>query len=315
MIRSGLLLLLLAAGLQLFAAGLPTAGDKVTFQFRPTDSRITLIDTEQRTVTETMESDGETETTVTVTLEKTKTQIVKTARGYTVTTITLSLRRGVNGVEEEPDGFDKAFMAVPLTVEVDKNGRPIAFKGFDTLREKALELIDDEDERAYYERVMTEERMELLAKGEWAATNGALLGQTRKPGDSWQSKIKWFLFSPSLVPVTTDYSFVRMYNVAGHPCAMLKNVMKPDLKTAARDLERMFTELELLPEGLEAKYSVQSYNEEYTQYIDPATFLTWKATESSTKQFTVTLEGVDVVTTETIESTTTTEVDDGRRDT
>lgn len=313
--RSGLLVLLLFACLRLFAAGPSIDKEAVTFQFHPTDTSITLIDTEQRTETETTTSGGETETTVTVTLEKSKTTIEKTVKGYTVTSIGLSLRKAVNGVEEDPDGFDRAFMAVPLIVELDKAGRPIAFKGIDELREKALELLEDEDDRANFEKIMTKERMELLARGEWAATDGLLLGQTKKPGDSWKSNIKWYLFSPSLAPATTEYSFVRMYNVAGHPCAMLKNVIKPDLKTAAQDLAKMFKDLELLPEGMKAKFSVLSYNEEYLQYLDPVTFLTWKETESSAKKFKVTIEGQDIITTDTVESTTTTEVDEGRRDT
>lgn len=313
--QSGLLALLLFACLPLFAAGPSPDKPGVTFQFHPTDTSITLIDTEQRTETETMASKGKTETTVTVTLEKTKTQVTKTTKGYTITTITLSLRKAVNGVEEDPNGFDRAFMAVPVIVEVDKTGRPIAFKGFDELREKLLALTEDEDERAYYEQEMTKERMEMMARGEWVATNGILLGLTRQPGDTWQSKINWYLFSPSLTPVTTEYSFVRMYNVAGHPCAMLKNVIKPDLKTAGQDLEKLFKEMGLLPEGIKAKFSVLSYNEEYTQYLDPTTFLSWKETESSTKKYKVTIEGTDIVTTDTIESTTTTEVDEGHRDT
>ena len=313
--RSGLLLLLLAACLPLCAAGPGAAGEGVTFRFHPTDTSITLIDTEVRTDTQTMGSGKAQETTVTVTLEKSKTRIVKTAKGYTVTSITLSLRKAVNGVEEEPDGFDKAFMAVPVTAELNNAGRLIAFKGFGELRSKALELMEDEEERAFFEHAMTKERMELLAQGQWAAANHTLLGVTKRPGDTWTSRLQWSLFSPSLTPVTTDYAFIRMYNVGGHPCAMLKNTITPDLKTATRDLAKMFADLALLPEETDPKFTVESYTEEYIRYIDPATFITWKETESSTKRFTVTIDGQEIVTTETVESTTTTAVDYGYRET
>lgn len=306
--RSGLLLMLLAACLRLCAAGPSADREGVTFRYHPTDTSLTLIDTEVRTESERMEGAGESETSVTVTMEKTKTHYAKTAKGYTITAITLSVRKAVDGVEVEPDSFDRAFMAVPLSVELNRAGRPIAFKGFDKLREKLLELAEDEEERAYYEKLLTEKQMEMMAWADWAATNGILLGLTKRPGDTWKSKIKWYLFSPSLSPVTTEYTFVRMANVAGRTCAMLKNVISPDLKVAEQDLAKILKEVELLPEEMDTKCSVLAYREEYIRYIDPTTFLTWKSTESITKKFKITLDGVDLLTTVNIESTVTTEV-------
>jgi len=311
---AGFIAMLLVAGLRSFAAGPSTDRDGITFQFHPPEAGITLIHTARKMETETTTSDGKTETNVTVTIEKEKMQIVKTARGYTLTSIALSVEKAVNDEAQQPDGFDQASMLVPVTVEVDKAGRIIAIRGLDAVRTKALELMEG-NERDFYEKIMTKERMESLTRSEWAATNSILFGLTKQPGDTWQSKIKWFVFSPSLLPVTTDYSFIRMYNMAGHQCAMLKNVIEPDLQTAGQDLKQMFTDLGILPKGLDAKFSVQAFSEEHIQYLDPETFITWKETESMTKKYTVTLDGRDIVTTNKLDSTITTEVANDARDT
>jgi len=304
--------LLLAACLRLSAAGPATDREGVTFRFNPPVAGITLINTEYNTETKTITSEGETETTVTESLEKTQSQVSRTAKGYSITSVILSVQKIVNGEEEEPDPLTRASMMVPVTMELDKNGRLVTLRGVEELRQQALELCEA-DEREIFERVMTKKQLDFLARSEWQSVNGVLLGITKQPGDTWQAKVKWFLFSPSLMPVTTDYSFIRMYNIAGHQCAMLKNVIKPDLKAVGQDLEKMFVELEILPEGMEAEFSVQSYLEENTQYIDPLTFISWKESQMTEKQYTVTVEGHDIVTTEKSESTITTEVaNDGK---
>lgn|GEM_PF-2558108 len=305
--------LLLVACLRLPAAGPSIGREGITFRFRPPDAGITLINTEYSRKTKTIASEGETETSFTESLEKTKTRVARMANGYAITSIMLSSRQITDGEEEDSDPLTRASMKVPVTMEVDGKGRLVALRGIDELLKQSLELCDA-DEREVYERIMTKKRMEFLAQSEWESSNGVLLGITRQPGDAWQAKVKWFLFSPSLVPVTTDYSFIRIYDIAGHRCAMLKNVIRPDLVEAARDLEKMFKELEIVPEGMEAMFSVQSYQEEHTQYIDPQTFISWKELETIEKKYTVTVEGRDIVTTEKSESTITTEVANEGRD-
>jgi len=65
-------------------------------------------------------------------------------------------------------------------------------------------------------------------------------------------------FSPTLMPVTSSYTFDKMARIAGHPCAMLKNVITPDLKAAGQDLKKLFDLLQLIPKEMKSTFSVQA---------------------------------------------------------
>jgi hypothetical protein len=285
------------------------AQEQITFTFQPPDVGITLILTEKKTETKTTTTNGASENEVIVSNEKTRVDIAKTATGYTWTTIKLSKQQTYNGIEMALSSLDRAMMSLPATIELDKTGHFVGIRGIEAIHDKALEGVEG-DERMLFEKFMTKGTMEKLARSEWEANAGALLGITKKPGDSWQTKVKWLVLSQDLPQVTASYTFEKMDDVAGHPCAVLKRVIKPDLKLATQDLRKLFDELQAIPAELKPAYAALAFTEEHRLSIDPTLLFPWQKMDTCTKKYKITVQGTETVITEKTEATVTVAIAD-----
>ena len=279
------------------------AKDTVTFRYLVPDGGITLIETSTETHTSTVDMPGGVETTVSVTTEKKRFEIVKTAKGFTITNTLLAIEQTVDGENEELDGFDKAMLACPGIIELDQEGRLLAVKGVKELREKILELTDGE-KREIFERLMTVKRMEYMAKTGYTSAIEPILGLTKQAGDRWSVPKKELAFSSNLLAMPTNYTLISLVTVGGRACAQIKSHSEAEAKAAAQDLRvLMEDELAIIPKEAKAKFTVQTCTVDSTSYVDPQTMVAMQEHEKKVKKYRVTVDDHLITFTDVIEST------------
>ena len=293
-----------------FAALPVCAQEAVKFVFQPPEKGISLIQTRQEAETEIWTAEDEAETRVTRRNEKIAIEIVKSATGYRYTETLIELVKETDDEEKKLNPLERAFLGMPIIYELDPHGRLLQVRGVEAVRERMLEFVEDEDEdEERFGRLLTREKMESLAREDWEAMTRAYLGQTRKPGESWQSTAKEMLFSIKTMPVTTQYSLQKVQTLDGRRCALVREVANPNLKSVAQDLRTFLeNELEVIPKQMKAKYTVLDYTSESNLYLDTALLVTIAGRSKSSHRYQIDMMGNIMEVTNKTEASIVTEV-------
>lgn len=114
---------------------LPALGDDTTtFTFAPPDGMTYTTTKRTNTTTKSVEG-GHSEKEMTEQTVKTKTEIHKTAEGYTITITELSVDETNNGNATDPDPLAQASVGIPLIFHLDKDGKLLFVEGIDKIIE------------------------------------------------------------------------------------------------------------------------------------------------------------------------------------
>jgi hypothetical protein len=93
------------------------------------------------------------------------------------------------------------------------------------------------------------------------------------------------------MPAACKRTLLKMQNVGGRPCAVVRTVWQPSLKDATADLLRTVKASgKVIPKGDIA--TVQAYRSESIEYIDPSLLYTLKSTETLARRLLRTSNGV-----------------------
>jgi hypothetical protein len=273
-----LVLLMLAHGTRGWSAA---DANTITLAFAPPDA-FSSIETETVTTRMTMRVPqiGMENSQVTETRRSGRVTIEKIKSGYRYTGILTSVRQTEDGERTDPEPSDLRELDVPVSYDLDRQGKLQGVRGVEGLVAKSRELTPDD--------VPSAAKLMTTLRSVWEAEKGALCGRTANIGATWTGNMEILFPTNDLITYAVTTKLVERTTVAGRPAVRLRYTMKTNPRTLDRVVDRLFNDDAPADESLRIR--VQSETWEGERVVDLATLLDLRRRDTETLRLTATHE-------------------------
>jgi len=287
------------------------AQDTAKFTFNPPDG-LAYVETSRTKYTTTFSFGGHSENEVREQLTKTKTEIHKTAAGFTVTETLLSASETKDGADAEIDSYLKASLNVPVSYTIAKDGKLLSTSGLDKVVANCKKKMSADDLKMMGYLVSEKGMLDGLKSG-WYENGQSLIGRTVKTGDSWTITSSDPMPNGKKDNLSITTKMVGKQEHGGRDVVHLQYSRRHDLKLMGEARVAMIKAmLQIGNDGEQPNIRVKEITDEGEMIVDPTTL---QAVSRSSSTSTVTTvsgpEGKTLEITEQTDEETSTEDNPG----
>ena len=173
---------------------------------------------------------------------KSKTEIHKTKAGYAITETVISVDQTKDGEAVDADSFLLASVGIPITYNVNKDGKLLSVDGIDKVAASCKKHMSAEDQRTSG-YLITEKGILDANKVSWYEDTQSLIGRTAKVGVPWKISVTYPMPNGKQEPVTETISMIGSEQNNGHDGVRLHYTKLHDLKALAEARAYFFKEM------------------------------------------------------------------------
>lgn len=245
------------------------SADTITFTFAPPDG-MTYTETTRTKTTAKMTAGEHSDKEVTEEILKTKTEINKTADGYAITEIILSVddTRDGNAIDSEP--FKQAMVGIPLIYHTDKTGKLLSIDGIDRAVQCCQETMPPNKLRSSG-YLATAEGILDANKASWYEDTESLVTRSVKAGDTWKISFGEPLPNSKKDTINELYNMVAREVKNGHDAIRVHYVKQHDLHALSGAGAFYFKQLADSKEDIPTSVTVKQMTENGVVLLDPNT--------------------------------------------
>ncbi len=258
------------------------AEEATTFIFSPPDG-LTYTETTRTKNTTAIVAGSNRMTEATEQILKTKTEINKSATGYTIIETVLSVDETKDGKDTDPDSFLLASVGIPVTYHIGKDGKLLSVDGIDNIVASCKKTMAEDEQRSSGYLITAKGILD-ANKASWYEDTQSLIGRTVKTGSSWKFSVTYPMPNGKSDAVLETITMIGKEENNGHDGVRLHYVKRHDQKALAEARAFFFKEL-LTGEsdkGKQPQVSIKQATEEGDDVVDPMTLQSLSSTSNST---------------------------------